>query len=139
MIGRIESYDSERQTGVIKAEDKVYEFHLDEWNPEIEPKAGNDVDFMPEEDGSASSVDIATAYLRNKKAVKNHYVAAALGVFFGALGLHRIYLGFYPYAIAQLALSFGLGFQYGFMWGLIEGCLIFAKLIDKDAKGRPLT
>lgn len=138
MIGHVESYDSERQTGAIRAEDKVYEFHIDDWNPEVEPKVGNDVDFMPDDDGSASSVDIAGAYLKNKKAVKNHYVGGALGVLFGAIGLHRIYLGFYPIAIAQIGLSFILGFQYGFMWGAIEGILIFIGLINKDAKGRPL-
>jgi hypothetical protein len=47
-------------------------------------------------------------------------------------------LGFYPIAIAQIFISFVLGFQYGFMWGIIEGVLIISKLINKDAKGRPL-
>jgi hypothetical protein len=96
MIGRIESYDNELKTGAIKAEDKVYEFHIDEWNPDIAPSIGNNVDFMPEEDGSATSIDMAKAYLKDSRAVKNHYLAGFLGVFFGALGLHRIYLGFYP-------------------------------------------
>ena len=138
MIGHIESYDNEGQQGVIKAEDKTYTFGLDEWNPEVEPKVGKDVDFMPGDDGTASSVDIATAHLKNKKAVRNHYIAGVLGIVGGSMGLHRIYLGFYPIAVAQILLSFVLGFQYGFMWGLVEGILLFGKQINRDAKGRPL-
>jgi len=138
MIGHIESYDDERQTGAIKYEDKFYEFHIDDWTSDVDPKIGDDVDFIPEDDGSASDVGPLGAYIKDMKPVKNHYIAAALGFVFGCLGLHRIYLGFYPIAIMQIALTLGLGFQYGFMWGLIEGGLLIAKLMNKDAKGRPL-
>ncbi len=138
MIGRIESYDSERQIGEIKSEGKNYEFHIDEWNPENKPEIGKKVDFLPEEDGTATSIDIASSHIHNLKPVKNHYIAGILGIFFGFIGLHRIYLGFYPIAIAQIFISFVLGFQYGFMWGIIEGVLIISKLINKDVKGRPL-
>lgn len=138
MIGHIESYDDERQTGAIKCEDKFYEFHIDDWTSEEEPKIGDDVDFIPEDDGSASDVGPLGAYIKDMKPVKNHYIAAFLGIFFGCLGLHRIYLGFYPIALLQIALTVGIGFQYGFMWGLIEGGLLIAKLMNKDAKGRPL-
>ena len=138
MIGHIESYDDERQTGAIKCEDKFYEFHIDEWTSEIAPEIGDDVDFLPEDDGSATDVGPVGAYIQDKRAVKSHYIAGALGILLGFVGGHRIYLGFYPIAIAQIALSFGLGFQYGFMWGFIEGCLLLGKMIDKDSKGRPL-
>ncbi len=138
MIGRIESYDSESQTGGIISEGKHYEFRIDDWNPEKGPEVGKTVDFMPEEDGVATSIDLAASYINDLKPVKNHYIAGILGVFLGAIGLHRIYLGFYPIAIAQILITFTLGFQYGFMWGVIEGALILAKLINKDVKGRPL-
>ena len=138
MIGHIESYDDERQTGVIKYEDKFYEFHIDDWTSDAEPKAGDDVDFIPEDDGSATDVGPVGDYIKDIRPVKNHYIAAALGIFFGFLGLHRIYLGFYPIAILQILLTVGLGFQYGFMWGFVEGCLLIGRLMNKDAKGRPL-
>lgn len=138
MIGHIESYDDERQTGAIKCEDNFYEFHIDDWVSDNAPTIGDDVDFMPEEDGSATNVELLGKHIKDLRAVKSRYIAGFLGVIFGCLGLHRIYLGHYPLAIAQIAITVGLGFQYGFMWGLVEGCLIFAKLLDKDAKGRPL-
>ena len=145
MLGHIESYDDERQTGAIKCDDEFYEFHIDDWTSEEEPKIGNDVDFIPEEDGSATDVGPVGAYIKDIRPVKNHYVAAFLGIFFGFLGLHRIYLGFYPIAILQISLTFSpyfgipfFGFQYGFMWGFIEGCLLIGGLMNKDAKGRPL-
>lgn len=138
MIGRIESYDNENQTGEVKAEDKLYEFHIDGWNSKRPPKVGDKVDFLPEDDGKASSIDLIGNHLNHLVAVKNRYVAGFLGIFLGALGLHRIYLGFYPIAIAQIAITTMLGFQYGFMWGLIEGSLILGRLIQRDAKGRPL-
>lgn len=138
MIGHIESYDEECQTGAIKCEDKFYEFHIDDWTSEQPPKEGDDVDFIPEDDGSATDVGHVGAYVQDTRAVKNHYIAGFLGLFLGFLGAHRIYLGQYPIAIAQIALSFGLGFQYGFMWGFIEGCLLLGKMISHDGKGRPL-
>ena len=138
MLGHIESYDDERQTGAIKCDDEFYEFHIDDWTSEEEPKIGNDVDFIPEEDGSATDVGPVGAYIKDMRPVKNHYIAAFLGIFGGFLGLHRIYLGFYPFAILQIALTVGLGFQYGFMWGFIEGCLLIGGLMKRDAKGRPL-
>lgn len=138
MIGHIESYDDERQTGAIKYENKFYEFHIDEWTSEEPPKKGDDVDFVPEEDGSASNVGFLGAYVQDTRAVKNHYIAATLGLFFGFLGAHRLYLGFYPIAILQITLSFVMGFQYGFMWGIIESALLFNRMIVRDAKGRPL-
>lgn len=138
MIGHIESYDKNSQTGAIKGEQRIYEFHIDEWQSETSPKVGDDVDFMPEDDGTATSVEPVASYLHDTKPARNHYIAGALGILFGFLGLHRIYLGFYAIALAQILLTFSLGFQYGFMWGIIEGGLILTGLMNKDGKGRPL-
>jgi TM2 domain-containing membrane protein YozV len=137
MIGHIESYDEERQTGAIKFEDKFYEFHLDDWDSDVSPKIGDDVDFMPENDGRATSVGPVGAYLHDRKAVKNHYVAATLGLLFGAIGLHRLYLGFYGLAIAQMAVTYVTG-GFGVVWGFVEGVLLLGGQINKDAKKRPL-
>jgi len=137
MIGHIESYDDERQTGAIKCEDKFYEFHIDDWVADAEPKIGDDVDFIPEDDGSATDVGLIGAYLKDMRPVKNHYIASALGILLGAVGAHRIYLGFYGIAIAQMIITFVTG-GFGVMWGFIEGILLIGGQINKDAKGRLL-
>lgn len=137
MIGHIESYDEECQTGAIKFEDKFYEFHIDDWTSDESPKVGDDVDFIPEEDGSASDVGLVGAYIHDLKPVKNHYIAGFLALFLGAIGLHRIYLGFYGIAVAQMVITYITG-GYGVMWGFIEGILLLGGQMHKDAKGRPL-
>jgi len=137
MIGHIESYDDERQTGAIKSEDSFYEFHIDDWVAETVPKIGDDVDFIPEDDGSASDVGLVGAYLKSMAPVKNHYIAAFLGLLLGAVGAHRLYLGFYTIAILQMAVTFITG-GFGVVWGFVEGILLFAGHIHKDAKGREL-
>ncbi len=139
MIGHVESYDDKRQTGAIKYENKFYEFHIDDWNLDTMPKAGDDVDFIPEDDGSATNIGPIGEYLAKMdlKPVKSHYIAAALGLLLGAVGAHRFYLGFYKIGLCQLALTIAtLGF--GVIWGFIEGFLILSGNMTKDAKGRPL-
>ena len=137
MIGHIESYDDERQTGAIKCEEGFYEFHIDEWNADAEPKVGDEVDFVQEEDGSAINVGLIGKYVKNMQAVKNHYIAGVLGLVLGFAGVHRIYLGFYSIAIVQILLTYFTA-GYGVMWGFIEGVLLIGRQINKDAKGRPL-
>lgn len=139
MIGHIESFDDERQTGAIKSEDKFYEFHIDEWTPDSPPKVGDDVDFVPEDDGSATNIGLLGAYLKDMRAVKSSKIAGALGLFpvTGAFGIHRIYLGFYGIAILQILFTLVTG-GFGVMWGFLEGFLLFGGQIVKDAKGRPL-
>lgn len=67
---------------------------------------------------------------------KSKLVAGLLGIFLGGLGAHNFYLGYTNKAIAQILLS--LCFGIGAIWGLIEGIMILAGSIDKDAKGVPL-
>ncbi len=136
MLGHIESYDEKCQTGVIKYEGRFYEFHLDQWTSETPPKTGDDVDF-DQEDDKVTDVSLVGAYLMEAKPVKSRMVAALLGIAFGAIGLHRIYLGYYFIGIAQAALTLASG-GFGVMWGFIEGVLIFTGHIYKDAKGRHL-
>jgi TM2 domain-containing membrane protein YozV len=137
MIGHIESYDNERQQGVIKCENKLYKFHLNEWTSKEKPKLGDEVDFILEDDKSLTNIGLLAPHLKNMEPVKNRRVAAILGVLFGAIGLHRLYLGFYGIAIAQITLTYLTG-GFGLMWGFIEGVLIFGGQIYKDAKGRHL-
>lgn len=136
MLGHIESYDEECQTGVVKYEGEYYEFHIDQWTSDAPPKAGDDVDF-DHEDGKITDISLVGAYLVEPKPVKSRIVAALLGIVFGAIGLHRIYLGFYTIAVAQILVTLFTG-GYGVVWGFMEGVLIFMGHIYKDAKGRHL-
>jgi TM2 domain-containing membrane protein YozV len=75
--------------------------------------------------------------LVDSQPVKSHIVAALLGIVFGAIGLHRIYLGFWGLGVTQILVTYLTG-GFGVVWGFIEGVLIFTGHISKDAKGRHL-
>ena len=136
MLGHIESYDKDIQTGIIKAEDKFFEFYIDSWNSDEPPKAGDDVDFI-EEEGEVTEVSLVGEYIKDLRPVKKRWVAALLGLTLGAIGIHRFYLGFYTIGIIQIIVTL-LTQGYGVMWGFIEGILLFSGYIYKDAKGRLL-
>ena len=136
MIGHIESYDPDSQTGVVKSEENSYTFHLDDWVAQVTPDPDDDVNF--EVEGTvARKINLVGAYLAPPKAVKYKYIAAFLALFLGFTGLHRFYLGFYWLGIAQLALT-AATVGYGALWGFVEAVLLFTGNINKDAKGRPL-
>ncbi|MGR9115799.1 MAG: TM2 domain-containing protein [Gammaproteobacteria bacterium] len=136
MIGHIESFDLGRQTGVIKSGDSFYEFHLDDWEPSEPPEVGDDVKFDLE-DGTLKNVALVGAYLDPNQPVKSRLIATILALFLGGIGAHRIYLGYYGIALAQIALTI-LTVGYGVVWGFIECFLLLSKNFNKDAKGRPL-
>lgn len=141
MIGHIESYDPEQQTGVIKSGEESFLFHMDDWLSDVPPDAGDDVTFELE-DGKASRISLVGAYLEKPKAVKFKYLAGALSFFFGWAGLSRFYLGDYRIGFVQIVLT-AILLRSGFVvfvpqWGFVEAILLFSGKIDKDAKGRPL-
>ncbi|HEY8034975.1 MAG TPA: TM2 domain-containing protein [Methylobacter sp.] len=141
MIGEIESYDPDSQTGVIKSEGALFTFHLDDWVADVPPDEGDDVNFDAE-GTTASNINLVGAYLEPPKAVKYKYLAAALAIFLGWTGVHRLYLGFYKLAFMQIMLTVVLYVAglpgFAALWGFIEGILLFGGHIYKDAKGRPL-
>lgn len=141
MIGQIESYDPDKQTGVIKNEGGLFTFHLVDWVADVPPDEGDDVNF--DADGTiASNINLVGAYLEPPKAVKYKYLAAVLAVLFGWTGMHRFYLGFYRLGLAQLILTVVLYVTglpgFAALWGFIEGVLLLGGQIYQDAKGRPL-
>lgn len=137
MIGHIESYDTTNQTGVIKSEEGVFTFHLDDWIAQVPPDLGDDVSFDVNKENTANNIYLVGAYLEKPKAVKYKYLAAFLALLFGFAGAHRLYLGYYKIALAQLAFT-AITQGYGVLWGFIEAVLLFGGQINKDAKGRPL-
>jgi TM2 domain-containing membrane protein YozV len=136
MIGQIESYDSEAKIGVIKSDEALFEFNADDWAAEASPEPGDDVTFDAK-GNVAVNVNLVGAYLAKPEAVKYRYVAAVLALVLGGIGAHRLYLGYYWIALAQLALTV-LTVGFGVVWGFIEAVLLFGGQMDKDAKGRPL-
>lgn len=63
--------------------------------------------------------------------------AGLLGIFLGAFGVHNFYLGFTNRAILQIVLTVVTCGAAG-LWGVIEGIMILAGSINKDAAGAPL-
>jgi TM2 domain-containing membrane protein YozV len=68
---------------------------------------------------------------------KSKVVAGLLGIFLGSIGIHRFYLGYTTIGIIQIVVTI-LTFGIGGLWGFIEGILIFAGTINRDAQGIPL-
>ena len=70
---------------------------------------------------------------------KSKLAAGLLGIFLGVFGVHNFYLGNTGKAVGQLILGIlGCTAFISGIWGLIEGIMILAGKIDKDAKGIPL-
>ncbi|MBM3334468.1 TM2 domain-containing protein, partial [Candidatus Sumerlaeota bacterium] len=75
---------------------------------------------------------------------KSKMAAGLLGVFLGALGIHRFYLGYTAIGVAQLVLCLlgivtcGITSAAAWIWGLVEGILILTGSINRDSKGQPL-
>ena len=73
---------------------------------------------------------------------KSKIAAGLFGIFLGCFGVHNFYLGYTGKAVAQLLitiLSCGIFSFASALWGLIEGIMILAGNINKDAKGNILT
>jgi hypothetical protein len=68
---------------------------------------------------------------------KSKLAAGLLGIFLGAFGVHRFYLGYIGIGVAQIIVTI-ITCGIGSVWGLIEGILILTGNINKDAMGRDL-
>jgi hypothetical protein len=81
----------------------------------------------------------STGYIVNAPP-KSKLAAGLLGIFLGAFGIHRFYLGYTGVGVAMLlitVLSVGLLSPITGLWGLIEGILCLTGSMT-DAQGRPL-
>ncbi len=77
------------------------------------------------------------AAANGERSDKSKMVAGLLGIFLGYLGVHRFYLGYTKIGIIQLLVLLPTCGLSSF-WGLVEGIMIFAGAIDRDARGRKL-
>jgi hypothetical protein len=68
---------------------------------------------------------------------KSKIAAGLLGIFLGAYGIHRFYLGFAGIGVLQLVLTLVTCGVAG-LWGFIEGIMILTGSMNRDAQGRIL-
>lgn len=69
---------------------------------------------------------------------KSRLTAGLLGIFLGAFGVHRFYLGYTSIGVLQILVTIATC-GIGGLWGFIEGILILnGSAITTDADGRPL-
>ena len=69
---------------------------------------------------------------------KSRLTAGLLGIFLGAFGVHRFYLGFTSIGVLQILVTIATC-GVGGLWGIIEGGLILGGSgSTTDADGRPL-
>lgn len=78
----------------------------------------------------------AGAYPQNMSD-KSKIAAGLLGIFLGAYGIHRFYLGDATTGVLQILVTI-VTCGIGGIWGFIEGIMILAGSIDRDAMGRKL-
>ncbi len=70
---------------------------------------------------------------------KSKTTAGLLGVFLGAFGIHRFYLGYTGVGIAQIVVSVLTCILGGAIWGFIEGlCILCDTAITTDSEGNDL-
>lgn len=82
-----------------------------------------------------------TQTVNNQTQPKSKIAAGLLGIFLGCFGVHNFYLGYTGKAVAQLlisVLSCGILSPISAIWGLIEGIMILAGNISKDANDNDL-
>lgn len=68
---------------------------------------------------------------------KSRTTAGILGILLGGIGVHRFYLGYAGIGLLQIFVTC-ITFGFGALWGFIEGIMILAGSINKDARGIPL-
>jgi TM2 domain-containing membrane protein YozV len=69
---------------------------------------------------------------------KSRLTAGLLGIFLGAFGVHRFYLGYTSIGVLQILVTIATC-GIGGLWGVVEGILILGGSgIKTDAEGRPL-
>lgn len=68
---------------------------------------------------------------------KSRVAAGLLGIFLGAYGIHRFYLGDASTGVIQILVTI-VTCGFGGLWGFIEGIMILSGSIDRDAMGRKL-
>lgn len=135
MKGRVLNFDINK--GIIAGDDgNRYEFVKMDFKSEVDPVAGDEVDFVIQE-GQAKEVFTSKAAVVPSS--KSKVAAGLLGIFLGGLGIHKFYIGCTTAGVIML-LIWLFGFVlFGFpsmiiaLIGFIEGIIYLVKN-DNDFK-----
>jgi len=135
MKGRVLNFDINK--GIIAGDDgNRYEFVKMDFKSEVDPVAGDEVDFVIQE-GQAKEVYTSKAVVVPSS--KSKVAAGLLGIFLGGLGIHKFYIGCTTAGVIML-LIWLFGFVlFGFpsmiiaLIGFIEGIIYLVKN-DNDFK-----
>ena len=141
MIGVIQTYDPETESGTISNGKELFKFEIGSWIAGAPPEQGDHVKFDLRGE-IPFNINLYAATLDKGDAVKRKAIAIALALLVGYVGGHRIYLGYYRMAVTQIIVNSALWVAglpgYAFLWGFVEAVLLLGGHIDKDAQGRPL-
>lgn len=86
---------------------------------------------------AGSAPELAWQFSKGAPGARSKLAAGLLGVFLGAWGVHRFYLGFTGIGVAQIFVTL-CTCGIGGLWGFIEGILILTGSINVDFEGKPL-
>jgi len=134
MRGRILGYDQNSGEGQISgADNQRYTFDREQWRTDLQPAAGQTVDFEVSENRALSVYRLGG--VGESASGKNKIVAALLAFFLGSLGIHKFYLGKNGAGLIMLLVSiFGaiLLFIPTFIIGLIAFIEFIIYLVTPD-------
>lgn len=132
MRGQVLGVDMRTGDGIVVGDDgRRYSFKPDDWAARGEPAIGMEVDFETRESRALTIFPVpGTAPLPAAKGhagppvvgkERNKFVAALLAFLFGALGVHRFYVGRVGSGIAMLILTCTVvGLLVSVPWALID-------------------
>jgi TM2 domain-containing membrane protein YozV len=128
MRGQILSYSPETGDGLIAGSDgKRYAFKGIEYRGRVfDIRPGQEVDFEPHEDGTATAIFPLAAPVGAISGAKSKIAAGLLAIFLGSFGIHKFYLGYTGAAVTMLLvtlLTCGFGSIIMGPIALIEGII----------------
>ena len=138
MRGTLLAFDFRTGRGEISGEDGArYQFADSEWRAPTRPHIGQPLDFQPHASQAVAIYSLATpGTMRRSIKPKSKWSAALLAFFFGALGIHKFYLGKVGAGVTMLLLSIlVLPLPFMMLIALIE-CLIYITIPQGDFEER---
>lgn len=137
MKGRVLEYSVQENTGLIAGDNgERYRFAGAEWQGDVVPSAGVEVDFVAEMEDAVSIYsmqgEIAQQGGAPEQNGKPRVAYILLGLFLGVFGVHNFFAGYAGRGVAQLLIticSFGLLAIAVWIWVIIEICTV-----EKDAR-----
>ncbi|HYG34034.1 MAG TPA: TM2 domain-containing protein [Clostridia bacterium] len=135
MKGTVLGFNEVTGEGVITGSDQNrYNFKRADWSGTQGPIAGYGVDFVGE-NGAATQIYVDPA-VSGSSSAKSKVAAGLLGLFFGAFGVHKFYLGSIKAGIIMALVSF-FGFILFGIPTMVMGVIAFIEGIIYLTKSEP--